>query len=243
MTMRSDGRRPDQLRPVSVQMGFLDTAEGSCWIEFGKTKVLCSASFQDTVPNWLGSSEGGWVTAEYAMLPKSSKTRIPRESSRPRGRTAEIQRLIGRSLRAIVDTKGLGPRTVTIDCDVIQADGGTRTAAVTGGFLAFWEACRLMASAGALPSWPIREKIAAISVGRSGGVDLLDLCYGEDSTADVDMNVVMTESGRFVEIQGTAESRPFSRLELDSLLALAEGGLQELFRIEDRVLAEMPPPN
>jgi ribonuclease PH len=232
---RPDGRAPEDLRPVKIQTGFLDTAEGSCWIEFGKTKVLCTASFQDSVPSWK-TDDTGWVTAEYAMLPKSSKTRISREGARPKGRTAEIQRLIGRSIRAITDFDALGNRMVNIDCDVIQADGGTRTAAVTGAMVAYWEACHLMKSAGIIKGWPIRERVAAISVGRVGGVALLDLCYAEDSIAEVDMNVVMTESGKIVEVQGTAETNPFSREELDEMLMLSEKGIRELIARETEAL-------
>ena len=241
MSERIDGRRQDELRPVKIQMGFLETAEGSCWIEFGKTKVLCTASFADSVPSWK-TDEAGWVTAEYAMLPKSSKTRINREGARPKGRTAEIQRLIGRSIRAITDMNALGPRMVHVDCDVIQADGGTRTAAITGAMLAFWEACQLMASANALTSWPIKECVAAVSVGKVNGAAMLDLCYAEDSTAEVDMNVVMTESGRIVEIQGTAELHPFSREDLNAMIDLAESGIRELLDLQRKACAELAAP-
>jgi ribonuclease PH len=240
MLQRPDGREPDALRPVKIQTGFLETAEGSCWIEFGKTKVLCTASFQDSVPSWK-TDDTGWVTAEYAMLPKSSKTRIQREGAKPKGRTAEIQRLIGRSIRAITNFDALGNRLVNIDCDVIQADGGTRTAAVTGAMVAFWEACHLMKSAGIINVWPIRERVAAVSVGRVEGKSLLDLCYAEDSTAEVDMNVVMTESGRLVEIQGTAESQPFSREDLDEMLALAGRGVQQLLQLQAEALNSFVP--
>jgi len=241
MTQRLDGRAPDALRPVKIQLGFLDTAEGSCWIEFGKTKVLCTASFSESLPNWR-ADDTGWVTAEYAMLPKSSKTRISREGARPRGRTAEIQRLIGRALRAITDMNALGPKMVYIDCDVIQADGGTRTAAITGAMLAFWEACHLMLSAKAIAGWPIRERVAAVSVGKVEGESLLDLCYAEDSIAEVDMNVVMTESGRIVEIQGTAETRPFVRPDLDKMLDLADSGIRQLLRFQEEALKDLQPP-
>ena len=241
MTERFDGRKPGEIRPVKMTVGFLETAEGSCWIEFGKTKVLCTASFQDTLPSWKTDSSG-WVTAEYAMLPKSSKTRISREINRPKGRTAEIQRLIGRSIRAVTDFDALGNRMVNIDCDVIQADGGTRTAAVTGAMVAYWEACHLMATAGVINRWPIRELLAAVSVGKVNGEALVDLCYAEDSTAEVDMNVVMTESGHFVEVQGTAESKPFSKVDLNEMLALAEVGIRELFAKQAEVLKDLKAP-
>lgn len=241
MTDRFDGRQPGEIRPVKMTVGFLDTAEGSCWIEFGKTKVLCTASFQDTLPSWKTDSSG-WVTAEYGMLPKSSKTRISREISRPKGRTAEIQRLIGRSIRAVTDFDALGNRMVNIDCDVIQADGGTRTASVTGAMVAYWEACHLMATAGVFKRWPIKQLLAAVSVGKVGGASLVDLCYAEDSTAEVDMNVVMTESGHFVEVQGTAETVPFSRVDMDEMLSLAEGGIRELLAIQKEALKHLKPP-
>lgn len=241
MTQRIDGRKPDELRPIRMQLGFLETAEGSCWIEYGKTRVLCTASFQDNLPAWKTDS-AGWVTAEYGMLPKSSKNRISREINRPKGRTAEIQRLIGRAIRAVTDFEALGNRMVNIDCDVIQADGGTRTAAVTGAMLAFWEACHLMASAGVFQHWPIRERLAAVSVGMVRGVPLLDLCYSEDSIADVDMNVVLTESGRIVEIQGTAESNPFSKQDLDEMLSLASHGIRELLAKQAETVQNLIPP-
>lgn len=241
MSERLDGRGPRELRPVVIRTGFLETAEGSCWIEFGKTKVLCTASFQDSPPSWK-TDESGWVTAEYGMLPKSSKTRIPRDGGRPKGRTAEIQRLIGRSLRAVADFDALGSRMVSIDCDVIQADGGTRTAAVTGAMVAFWEACHLMAVAGAFKSWPIRGMVAAVSVGKVQGEALLDLCYAEDSTAEVDMNVVMTAAGQLVELQGTAETKPFSREDLNDMLNLAEEGIRRLFSLQEQALAPFQPP-
>lgn len=238
---RIDGRGTSDIRPVRIQTGFLETAEGSCWIEFGKTKVLCTASFQDSLPSWK-NDESGWVTAEYAMLPKSSKNRITREGARPKGRTAEIQRLIGRSIRAITDFEALGARVVNIDCDVIQADGGTRTAAVTGAMVAFWEACHLMAEARAFKRWPIREMLAAVSVGRVGGNGMIDLCYAEDSMAEVDMNVVMTASGRIVEVQGTAETQPFTRAELDEMIDLASGGIAQLIQLQNQALSNHEPP-
>lgn len=235
---RKDGRQADQLRPILIKRSFLETAEGSCWIEFGRTKVLCTASFSESTPNWLPDNQG-WVTAEYGMLPKSSKTRIVRDGGKPKGRTAEIQRLIGRALRAVVDPTALGPRLVNIDCDVIQADGGTRTAAITGALVALWEACHLMHSAGAFQRWPIRQKLAAVSVGIVEGAPMLDLCYTEDSLASVDMNVVMTEDGRFVEVQGTGEDSTFSREELDVMLGLAESGIRKLFLAQEEILADL----
>jgi ribonuclease PH len=236
---RFDNRTKDALRPITIRTGFLETAEGSCWIEFGKTKVICTASFQETTPSWIANGRG-WLTAEYGMLPKSSKTRIPREGSTPKGRTSEIQRLIGRSLRSIMDFEAIDQRMITIDCDVIQADGGTRTAAITGAMIALWEACVLMVEAGAIRKWPIRERIAAVSVGLVEKTPLLDLCYVEDSMAEVDMNVVMTESGNFVEIQGTAESRPFSRDELDQMLGIAQSGIFELLKKQEEILSPVP---
>jgi len=239
---REDGRKPDEIRPVQIKLGFLETSEGSCWIEFGKTKILCTASFQETTPSWI-SDNSGWITAEYGMLPKSSKTRINREGAKPKGRTAEIQRLIGRSLRAATNLSLLNGKMVNIDCDVIQADGGTRTAAVTGSMLALWEACHLMAEAGALTEWPIKERIAAISVGRVKGETMLDLCYLEDSMAEVDMNVIMTESGRFVEVQGTAEGDTYDRAELDEMLSFAEKGITGLLKQQEEALKGYPRPD
>src|SRR6266568_1818490 len=207
MHYRSDNRAPDQMRPVSIVPNYINTAEGSVLIELGNTRVICTASVEETVPPFLRNSGKGWISSEYAMLPRSTLTRTPREitKGRPSGRTHEIQRLIGRSMRAAVDTSALGERTVIIDCDVIQADGGTRTASVTGAFVAMAMALRQLREYGVLKHNPLREYIAATSVGMVGGQPMLDLCYEEDSQADVDMNVVMTGGGKFVEVQATAE--------------------------------------
>lgn len=236
--MRVDGRDIDQLRPVEIEPGYLATAEGSALITVGNTRVLCAASVESSVPPFLRNSGKGWVTAEYAMLPRATQTRTAREvnKGKPSGRTHEIQRLIGRSLRAVVDMSVLGERTVTLDCDVIQADGGTRTAAVTGAYVAMALALLKTPDRQMPGKWPLRSQIAATSVGFVNGIALLDLPYEEDSRAEVDMNVAMTDAGKFVEIQGTAESQPFSRGDLDSMLSLAEGGIQELFAAQRRVL-------
>ena len=235
MTARADGRRKDELRPVRITTNYLKHAEGSVLIEMGDTKVICSATLTDSVPPFLRGKNKGWITAEYGMLPRSSGERIPRESTRGRigGRTHEIQRLIGRSLRAVVDLEALGERTIWIDCDVIQADGGTRTAAITGAFVALADALRSQKTLG---NRPIREYVAAVSVGKVNGDALTDLCYSEDSGADVDMNVVMTGSGRFVEVQGTAEQTPFAQAELDRLLRMAKKGIRELIRCQRKAL-------
>jgi ribonuclease PH len=227
---RSDGRAPDQMRPVRLTPDFIPTAEGSVLIEVGHTRVVATASIEDSVPLFLRGSGRGWVTSEYAMLPRATEQRTPRESSRgrPSGRTLEIQRLIGRSLRAVTDTVALGERTIWIDCDVLQADGGTRTASITGGFAALALACQRLVAAGILRSVPLTDSVAATSVGIVDDTALLDLCYDEDSRAQVDMNVVMTGGGRLVEIQATGEGRSFSREELDRLLALAGRGIDRL---------------
>jgi ribonuclease PH len=227
---RNDGRAPDQMRPVRLTPDFLPTAEGSVLIEVGQTRVVVTASVEDSVPMFLRGSGRGWVTSEYAMLPRATEQRTPRESSRgrPSGRTLEIQRLIGRSLRAVTDTVALGERTIWIDCDVLQADGGTRTASITGGFAALALACERLVSAGILRSVPLTDSVAATSVGIVDDTPLLDLSYDEDSRAQVDMNVVMTGGGRLVEIQATGEGRSFSREELDRLLALAGRGIDRL---------------
>ncbi len=224
---RAEGRRPEQLRAVKITRDYLEYAEGSVLIEFGKTRLIVSASTEDKVPKFLEGSRQGWVTAEYGMLPKSTRERIPR--SRTSGRTYEIQRLIGRSLRAVTDLEAFGERTLHIDCDVIQADGGTRSAAITGAYVALVDAFRFMDKQGMLSRWPLRAAVAAVSVGIVAGVPVLDLDYAEDSQAEVDLNVVMTDQGRFVEVQGTAEGEPFTREDLDRLLALAGQGLEELF--------------
>lgn len=234
---RADGRRPDQIRPVRILPNVLDYAEGSCLIECGRTRVLCAATVEDRQPPFLRGTESGWVTAEYAMLPRSTHTRTPREveRGRPTGRTQEIQRLIGRALRAVVDLDLLGPRTVTIDCDVIQADGGTRTASITGGYVALALALRKLASQGAIPN-VLRSQVAAVSVGLVGGVPMVDLCYEEDAAADVDCNIVMTSEEQFVELQGTAERKPFTRAEFDVMLELARGGITELLAAQRAAL-------
>ncbi|HXP87768.1 MAG TPA: ribonuclease PH [Bryobacteraceae bacterium] len=232
--MRIDQREPGQLRPVKVTTEYLMTAEGSVLIEAGNTRVLCAASIEETVPAFLRGSGKGWVTAEYSMLPRATATRTAREVSKGRasGRTMEIQRLIGRSLRSVVDLAALGERSVILDCDVLQADGGTRTTAITGAYIAMSAALRQLIRFGALKKSPVRDFVAATSVGVVGGTALLDLCYQEDSQADVDMNVVMTGSGRFVEVQATAEKTPFDQEQLDRLLSLARTGIEQLVAIQ-----------
>jgi ribonuclease PH len=227
---RLGGRRADELRPVRLLRRFTKHAEGSVLVEFGDTRVLCTASVEERVPPFLKDTGRGWVTAEYGMLPRSTNTRTDREAARGKqsGRTQEIQRLIGRSLRAVVDLAALGARTVHIDCDVLQADGGTRTAAITGSFVALWDAVAWLQERKALAKSPIRDHVAAVSVGMARGTPLLDLDYAEDSACGCDMNVVMTGAGNFVEVQGTAEGEAFSRAELDRLLVLAERGIRAL---------------
>lgn len=276
--LRADGRRPDELRPCRIIPGVLAFAEGSALIELGQTRVLCAVSVEDRVPPFLRGTGSGWITAEYAMLPRATLTRTPREAATGRigGRTHEIQRLIGRSLRAIADLTALGERTLTVDCDVLQADGGTRTAAITGAYVALVLACerlRLLASTPDLPSphpsralapasggevaagrgegppqdevrppefrWPLRQAVAAVSAGIVEGALLLDLAYSEDSHAEVDFNVVMTEDGRFVEVQGTAEREPFDRAVLNRILDLAAGGIRSLFAVQRQALREV----
>jgi len=227
---RSDGRRPDQLRPVTITRGWLDHAEGSVLVEYGKTRVLCAASVTKGVPRWRKGSGLGWVTAEYAMLPRATNTRSDRESVKGRigGRTHEISRLVGRSLRSVIDYKALGENTIVLDCDVLQADGGTRTAAITGAYVALADAVTWLRAAGALVAEPLTGSVAAVSVGIVAGEPMLDLCYEEDVSADTDMNVVMTGEGAYVEVQGTAEAKPFDRGLLDALLDLAATGCTEL---------------
>jgi ribonuclease PH len=239
VTQRIDGRHPAELRPVKISTGILDYAEGSCLVEFGKTRVLCAASVEDRQPAFLRGTQSGWVTGEYAMLPRATHTRTQREveRGRPGGRTQEIQRLIGRSLRAVVNMELLGPRTVTVDCDVLQADGGTRTASITGGYVALALAIRKLATANLVAENTIRPAVAAVSVGVVAGVPMLDLCYEEDSAAEVDFNVVMTGEDAFVEVQGTAEREPFSQATLDELLRLARKGIGELFAKQAAALA------
>jgi len=231
---RLDGRAPDQLRPTTITRNFLLHPEGSVLVEFGATKVICTATVEDKVPSFLKGQSLGWVTAEYGMLPRSTNTRMNRENRGPSGRSQEIQRLVGRALRAVTDRGKLGEHTVWLDCDVIQADGGTRTAAITGGYVALADA--LGRIPGVNPTAVLRDCVAAISVGIVGGQPLLDLNYAEDSTAEVDMNVVMTGAGEFVEVQGTAEQVPFGRRRLDDLLDLAERGIRQLVALQRRAL-------
>src|SRR5580693_4807303 len=232
--MRVDQREPGQMRPVTITTEYLLTAEGSALIEMGNTRVLCAASIEETVPGFLRGAGKGWVTAEYSMLPRATATRTPREISKGRasGRTMEIQRLIGRSLRSVVDLSALGERSVILDCDVLQADGGTRTAAITGAYIALSSAIRQLVKCKALKNSPLLDFVAATSVGVVGGVAMLDLCYQEDSQAEVDMNVVMTGSGKFVELQATAEKTAFDDAQLAALLGLARAGIGELTVIQ-----------
>jgi len=236
--MRTDNRLPAQMRPVEIQTGPLATAEGSALIHVGHTQVLCAASVEDGVPAFLRNSGKGWVTAEYSMLPRATAKRTPREVTKGRasGRTHEIQRLIGRSLRAVVDMSALGERTVIVDCDVLQADGGTRTASITGGFVALAVALRRLVDFGIIKTMPVRDCLAAISVGLVGGVPMLDLCYEEDSQADVDMNLVMTGAGRFVEIQATAERGSFDDAQMAEFIALGRRGIAELVELQKKAV-------
>jgi len=233
---RADGRAWDELRPVRIVPGFQSFAEGSALIELGQTRVLCTVSVDEKVPSFLKGEGSGWVTAEYAMLPRSTITRTPREAGRTGGRSQEIQRLIGRSLRGITDLNALGERTFIVDCDVIQADGGTRTAAITGSYVALYQAFQTMVNMGILSSLPLKGAVAATSVGVVYNRQLLDLCYDEDCNASVDFNVVMTSKGEFVEVQGTAETQPFTRETIDSLLSLAEKGIKQLFQVQQAAL-------
>ena len=239
--MRADGRKPAQLRPLKITPSYIKTADGSVLIEMGDTKVICTAKLEDRVPPFLRNSGKGWITAEYGMLPGSSEQRIGRESSRGKigGRTHEIQRLIGRSLRAIVDLKSLGERTVWIDCDVIQADGGTRTASITGAYIALVEAVRKWRERGLLTVEPVKDSVAAVSIGIVDGKILLDLCYIEDSKADVDMNFVMTGAGKFIEVQGTAESAPFTRKQMERMAEIAQQGIKELLKAQKAVIKSL----
>jgi ribonuclease PH len=240
---RKDGRALDELRPVSFQRDFTVMAPGSVLVTFGETKVLCTASLEDKVPNWMRGTGKGWVTAEYSMLPGSTPERASREAAKGKqsGRTQEIQRLIARSLRAVCDLVTLGEAQVTVDCDVLQADGGTRTASICGAYLALHDAFSRMMQSGQLSRQPLTDSVAAVSVGIIDGVPMLDLPYVEDSRAEVDMNVVMTGTGRFVEVQGTAEGMAFTRGELDELLGLAEAGIKELSGLQAAALADPPP--
>jgi ribonuclease PH len=237
--MRSDGRKPAQLRPVRVSTDFISSAEGSVLIEVGRTRVICTASVEDVVPPFLRNTGKGWLTSEYAMIPRATSTRTARESTTGKrsGRTHEIQRLIGRSLRTAIDLTSIGERTIWIDCDVIEADGGTRTASITGAFIALQLAVRRLLATGKLSKDPTRGHVAAVSVGVVGGTPLLDLNYVEDSSADVDFNLVMTERGEFIEIQGTAEREPFGSPALEELLRLGRHGIAELISIQHEVLS------
>jgi ribonuclease PH len=241
--VRPDGREPDQLRPISFQRDFTDQAQGSVLVTAGRTMVLCTAYVDEDVPRWMKGSGKGWVTAEYSMLPGASAERIRREvaAGKPSGRTQEIQRLIGRALRAVCDPVVLGERQVIVDCDVLQADGGTRIASINGGYLALHDALSRLVADGVIGEHPLHDECAAVSVGIVDGVSVLDLPYAEDSTAEVDMNVVMTGSGRYIEVQGTAEGLAFSRGELDDLLDLAERGIAEIVQQQRSYVATPPP--
>jgi len=234
--MRVDGRKADELRKLKITRNYIKAAEGSVLIEMGDTKVICTATVENSVPPFLRGKGTGWVTAEYAMLPRSSSQRISRERSKVGGRTHEIQRLIGRSLRSVMDLAALGERTVLIDCDVVQADGGTRTASITGAYIALVDALRLIHKQELIEAIPLKDSLAAISVGIVGNKAMLDLCYVEDSSAEVDMNLVMTGKGRIVEVQGTAEGEPFSKADLGKLLALGEKGIKMLIKKQKEVL-------
>jgi len=238
--MRPDGRNENEVRSVKIQRSFIENAEGSVLISVGNTRVICTASIEDRVPPFLKDQKRGWVTAEYSMLPRATQTRTLRESTTGRisGRTHEIQRLIGRALRSVVDLSGLGERTIWIDCDVLQADGGTRTASITGAFICLSDALKYALRNGLIEKSPLKDYLAAISVGVVHGKPMVDLCYAEDSIAEVDMNVVMTGDGRFVEIQGTAEGVPFSRDSLDMLIKLAEKGINNLIAIQKKYIEE-----
>ncbi len=234
---RKDGRGNDQLRPVKITLGYQDYPEGSALIEVGNTRVLCAVTVEDRVPPFLKGQGTGWVTAEYSMLPRATHTRTPRNPERQAGRSQEIQRLIGRSLRAAIDLDALGERSFTVDCDVLQADGGTRTASITGAYIALYIAIANLKKKGVYKALPVKCAVAATSVGVVDRIRLLDLCYEEDSRAGVDFNVVMTDKGEFVEVQGTAEGKPFTRETIDQLLALAEKGIKELFEEQKKALA------
>ncbi len=239
--LRKDERANDDLRPVTMTRGINKYAEGSCLIEVGDTRVYCTASVEERVPRWLRNSDQGWVTADYGMLPRATAERTVREATRAqrRGRTMEIERLIGRSLRAVVDLHALGERTIQIDCDVLQADGGTRTAAITGAYVALAEASQRLRQNKLIRSWPLRDQVAAVSVGLVGGEMLLDLCYEEDSQASVDMNMVMTATGRIVEVQATAEGVPFAVTQLGKLIAIAQKGIKELLSCQQQTLGDI----
>jgi ribonuclease PH len=243
VTVRKDGRSPDDLRPLRFDRDYTEFAAGSVLVSMGKTKVLCTASVEEDVPRWMRGSGKGWVTAEYSMLPGSTAERVTREAAKGKqsGRTQEIQRLIGRALRAVTDMRALGELQVVLDCDVLQADGGTRTASICGAYVALHDACTRLMGRGLVKRMPLMEACAAVSVGVIGGVPMLDLDYSEDAGAETDMNVVMTSSGRFVEVQGTAEGAPFDRSELDELLSLAEHGIATILEEQAALLATPPP--
>jgi ribonuclease PH len=244
MVIRADGRKPDELRPLELVRDYTTSAAGSVLIRVGRTMVLCTASVADEVPRWMRGTARGWVTAEYSMLPGASAERIGREAAKGRqsGRTQEIQRLIGRSLRAVTDLSAMGEAQITLDCDVLQADGGTRTASICGAYVALHDACSRLVAEKRIPAHPLTEGCAAVSVGIVGGTPMLDLAYTEDSRAEVDMNVVMTAAGRYVEVQGTAEGATFDRDELDALLGLASDGISSLLEAQAELLAVPPPP-
>ncbi len=244
MGIRHDGREPDDLRPLAFTRDFTELATGSVLVEMGRTRVLCTASVEERVPPWLRGSGRGWVTAEYSMLPGSTPERVSREAAKGKqsGRTQEIQRLIGRSLRAVTDLPMLAEVQITVDCDALQADGGTRTASICGGFLALHDACSRLVAAGKLAAHPVQDLCAAISVGVVAALPSLDLDYVEDSSAEVDMNVVMTGAGKFIEVQGTAEGQAFSRGELESMLGLAEHGIDQIFALQRELISVPPPP-
>ena len=244
MGIRTDGREPDDLRPISFTRDYTELAMGSVLVEMGRTRVLCTASVEDRVPGWMRGKGRGWVTAEYSMLPGSTPERVNREAAKGKqsGRTQEIQRLIGRSLRAVTDLVVLGEVQITVDCDALQADGGTRTASICGGFLALHDACSRMVAAKRMAAHPITDLCAAISVGVVDALPCLDLDYSEDSTAEVDMNVVRTGAGKYIEVQGTAEGAAFSRTELDALLGLADLGIDQIFELQREMIAVPPEP-
>ena len=238
MSQRIDGRRPDQLRLVSIERGFMKHAEGSALIKMGDTHVICTASVENRVPHFLVGKNTGWITAEYAMLPRSTHTRSERETRGNKGRTQEIQRLIGRALRAVIDLKKLGSRTLWIDCDVLQADGGTRTASISGAYVAVVDAIDKLKKEGSITKNPLGDSVAAVSVGIIGNTPMLDLCYAEDATAEVDMNIVMTGQDNFVEVQGTAEGNPFTFDQMQHLIALGQKGISEITQLQRDVLAQ-----
>ena len=238
MNQRMDGRRPDQLRPVSIERGFMKHAEGSALIKMGDTHVICTASVENRVPHFLVGKNSGWITSEYAMLPRSTHTRSERETRGTKGRTQEIQRLIGRALRAVIDLKKLGARTLWIDCDVLQADGGTRTASISGAYVAVVDAINKLKNKGSITKNPLGDSVGAVSVGIIGNTPMLDLCYAEDATAEVDMNIVMTGQGNFVEVQGTAEGNPFTFDQMQHLITLAQKGISEIAQLQQDVLGQ-----